>query len=136
METKIITVCGKNYKAVPEFDTLTPCIGCSFIMDDTICNTATLLYSCGGNGVIFQELTETLVQTKPQVQLQLELDLTQAILPVFFTVKGLKVQSLDTALKNQSDAYTISVKDLPQETLEVLAEELKREFLRRNTNVK
>ena len=134
MEAKIIRLLGKNYKIIPE--TNKDCTECSFKDNYTGCMKASCAYACGPNNVIFQEVTESPVQTKPQVQLQLELDLTQAILPVFFTVKGLKVQSLDTALKNQSDAYTVSVKGLPQETIEVLAEELKREFLRRNTNVK
>ena len=132
MEAKIITVCGKNYKAIPEKDK--ECTGCSFAYEN--CEKAFKVYDCSLYDVIFEETTETPAQTKPQVHLQLELDLTQAILPVFFTVKGLKVQSLDTALKNQSDAYTVSVKDLPQETLEVVAEALKQEFIKRNTNVK
>ena len=132
---KIITVHGKKYKVTSD-EHRGACQGCVvYNSEGYSCYDFTDENEGNCHDVIFQEITETPVQTKPQVQLHLELDLTQAILPVFFTVKGLKVQSLDTALKNQSDAYNISVKDLPQETIEVLAEELKQEFIKRNTKV-
>lgn len=129
---KIITIHGKNYKATPEVDC---CKGCSFGGNPSYCDLACSTYNCGGDSIIFQEVTEVISQTKPTIQMNLELDLSNCILPVFFSVKNLRLQSLDTALKNQSDAYNISVKDLPQETLEVVAEVLKQEFIRRNTKV-
>ena len=131
METKIITVHGKNYKAVPEKDKV--CTGCSFKYEN--CEKAFKEYDCSLHDIIFQEVTSVTPQSKPTIQMNLELDLSNCILPVFFTVKNIRLQSLDTALKNQSDTYNVSVKDLPQETLEIVAEELKVEFIRRNTKV-
>lgn len=131
METKIITVHGKNYKTVPGKGKA--CTGCDF--EGKKCDVAFIAYDCTLHDIIFQEVTEVITQTKPTIQMNLELDLSNCILPVFFTVKNLRLQSLDTALKNQSDAYNVSVKDLPQETIEMLAEELKAEFIRRNTKV-
>lgn len=131
METKIITVHGKNYKTVPEKDKA--CTGCDF--EGKKCEDAFKAYDCTLHDIIFQEVPEVIPQTKPTIQMNLELDLSNCILPVFFTVKNLRLVSLDTALKNQSDAYTVSVEDLPQETIEIVAESLKQEFLRRNTKV-
>jgi len=128
---KIITILGKNYKAIPEKDK--DCKGCSFNYEN--CEEAFKAYDCTLHDIIFQEVTEVITQTKPTIQMNLELDLSSCILPVFFTVKNLRLQSLDAALKNQSDAYNISVKDLPQETLEIVAEALKQEFIKRNTKV-
>ena len=134
---KIITICGKIYKALPDSGKDFDCTGCCFNTpnDLSYCGIASELGKCSSTSVIFQEATEVIPQTKPTIQMNLELDLSNCILPVFFTVKNLRLQSLDIALKNQSDAYNISVKDLPQETIEMLAEELKVEFIRRNTKV-
>jgi len=138
---KIITVHGKEYKTVPELEFKSnacacACAGCSFYkIDSQYCDTAISLYNCMENAVIFVENKSTIPQTKPTIQMNLELDLSSCILPVFFTVKNLRLQSLETALKNQSDAYNVSVKDLPQETIEVVAEALKQEFIKRNTKV-
>lgn len=132
---KIITVLNKDYKVVFDSDEDQGCHGCAF-HNEVGCVTASDIISCSDLGITFQLVnTEKPEHIVPKIKIDLELDMTQAILPTFFTVKGLKVQSLDTALKNQSDAYNISVKALPQETLEVLAEELKAEFIRRNTKV-
>jgi len=108
--------------------------GCTVLADNKLsCYDFCEILDC--KDLIFQEVTEVISQTKPTIQMNLELDLSNCILPVFFTVKNLRLQSLDTALKNQSDAYNISVKDLPQETLEIVAEVLKQEFIKRNTKV-
>ena len=134
---KIITVRGKNYNVVPDSGKECDCTGCYFNTKgrEDECYIASELGRCGSNHKVFQEVIETNLQTKPTIQMNLELDLSNCILPVFFTVKTLRLQSLDTALKNQCDAYNVSVKDLPQETLEVVAEALKAEFIRRNTKV-
>jgi hypothetical protein len=137
METKIVKVLGKNYKVLPSIGGKNgECTGCaSYAFSQNLCGDFTKDTEDSCSGVIFQEVTEVISQTKPTIQMNLELDLSNCILPVFFTVKNLRLVSLDTALKNQSDAYNISVKDLPQETIEMLAEELKAEFIRRNTKV-
>jgi len=130
---KIITVFGKNYKIVPNLDS--SCEGCAANVKEDICSNFMSENEDSCQMVTFQEVNSVAPQVKPTIQMNLELDLSNCILPVFFTVKNLRLQSLDTALKNQSDAYNISVKDLPQETLEIVAEELKQEFIRRNTKV-
>lgn len=137
METKIVKVLGKNYKVLPSIRGKNgECTGCAaYAFSQNLCGDFTKDTDDNCSGIIFQEVTEVILQTKPTIQMNLELDLSKCILPVFFTVKNLRLVSLDTALKNQSDAYNVSVKDLPQETLEVVAEALKAEFLRRNIKV-
>jgi len=132
---KIIKVKGVSYTAAKELEDMGMCYSCvarnnkymncqNFVKDGEDCT-----------GVVFHEVLVNKTINKPTIQMNLELDLSKCILPVFFTVKNLRLQSLDAALKNQSDAYNVSVKDLPQETIEVLAEALKQEFIRRNTKV-
>lgn len=134
-----IIILGKSYEAISEASPHN-CSGCSFEESNGDCGVPHLLgeLSCTFKKVIFREykLEEQPTPTvKPTIQMNLELDLSNCTLPVFFTVKNLRLVSLDTALKNQSDAYNISVKDLPQETIEMLAEALKAEFIKRNTKV-
>lgn len=131
-----IKIKNEKYSVVKELKDCS-CEGCHFYIEDTGCDLSENSSgfdtdTCYKNRTI---LLKTVPQTKPTIKMNLELDLSDCILPVFFSVKNLRLQSLDTALKNQSDAYNVSVKDLPQETIEMLAEELKAEFIRRNTKV-
>jgi len=130
-----ITIGGKTYEATTEASPHN-CSGCAFEESNGDCGVPSLRNSldCAFKKVIFKEsISNCINQAKPTLQMNLELDLSGCILPVFFKVKGLKVHSLDAAIAKGTSDYNISVGDIPQESLESVAEALKAEFLKRNT---
>jgi len=137
METKIVKVLGKNYKVLPSVGGKNgECTGCAaYVLSQNLCGDFTKDTDKSCSGIIFQEVTSFTPQSKPTIQMNLELDLSTSSLPEVFNVKSLRLSTLDAALAKGTDRFTVSVKDLPQETIEVLAEALKAEFIKRNTKV-
>jgi hypothetical protein len=135
METKEITVHGKNYLAVSDKH-LGACKGCVVYEQDEIpCCDFTDQNDGHCNGVVFHHVDEVtpVVQSTPSINMRFDLDLSDVSLPEVFKLKGLRLSTLDEALAKGTDAFTISIKDVPQETLEVIAQALAVEFLRRHS---
>jgi hypothetical protein len=134
---KIITVRWKNYLAVSD-EHLGTCTGCVVYEQDEIsCCEFTAQNDGHCNGVVFHPVDEVtpVVKSTPSINLSFDLDLSDVSLPEVFKLKGLRLSTLDEALAKGTDAFTISIKDVPQETLEVIAQALVVEFLRRHSKV-
>jgi len=130
-ESKIVWAYGKNFKTV-QTTRGSDCSNCDANKPEYTCEPFLVDMSCAGiHFKVIQEKIE--LPSKPTLQMNLELDLSGCILPVFFKVKGLKVHSLDAAIAKGTSDYNIAVGDIPQESLEGIAEALKAEFIRRNT---
>jgi hypothetical protein len=130
---KIITVHGKNYKTVSD-EYIGACKGCAVPASGS-CEAFTDQNGGHCNGVVFHPVDEVtpVVKTTPSINLSFDLDLSEVGLPEVFQLKGLKLSTLDEALARGTDAFTVNVKELPQETLEVIAQALAVEFLRRHS---
>ena len=132
---KIITVHGKDYKTVSDGE-LGACEGC-FVNKQNELSCWEFTDQVGGNcnGVVFHEVTEVSLakplSTRPSISLSFDLDLSTVSLPEVFKVKSLRLSTLDAALVKGTDAFTLSIKDVPQDTVEVIAQSLAAEFLRR-----
>jgi hypothetical protein len=129
---KIITVFNKQYKVVKSNHF---CEGCAANVDEDICGHFNAQNgTCAG--VIYQELqdgssTPKITQNNPSINLSFDLDLSTVGLPEVFKLKGLRLSTLDEVLSKRTDAFTVNVRELPQETIEVIAQALAVEFLRR-----
>jgi hypothetical protein len=140
---KTIEIKGLKYKAVPE-TCKGSCSGCSLYSEEDGCvanYSRDVTDLCYGESVIFIRVYPVLEELKnnpvsvPSISLSFDLDLSTVSLPEVFKVKSLRLSTLDDALVKGTDAFTISAKDVPQETIEVIAQALAMEFLRRHLKV-
>jgi hypothetical protein len=127
---KIITFHGKNYRAI--HDAELSCQQCTFNSGSDECLEIEEIYCCTRKECVFEEV---LVNKSPSISLSFDLDLSTVSLPEVFKVKSLRLSTLDDALAKGTDAFTVNIKDVPQETVEVIAQALKEEFLCRYSKV-
>ena len=135
---KIITVHGKNYRAI--HDAELSCQQCAFNSGSDECLETEEIYCCTRKECVFEEVLvnkspSVPPSVPPSISLSFDLDLSTVSLPEVFKVKSLRLSTLDDALTKGTDAFTVSTKDVPQETIEAIAQALAVEFLRRHSKV-
>jgi hypothetical protein len=134
----IVNYMAEQYETVPE-NNPRRCDGCAFLHYSGNCinHLAAEESQCSKNRVVFERLKVCNITPikPPSISLSFDLDLSTVSLPEVFKVKSLRLSTLDDALAKGTDAFTISTKDVPQETIEAIAQALAVEFLRRHSKV-